>query len=55
MKAAVIERPYAIALRDVPMPVVTADDEVQIRVVVTGICGSEIHAFHGRTPFGFPR
>ncbi|MHB1317330.1 MAG: zinc-dependent alcohol dehydrogenase [Anaerolineae bacterium] len=54
MKAAVIEKPMVVALHDVPVPEVQAPDQVQIRVVVTGICGSEIHAYHGTHPFRIP-
>ena len=54
MKAAVIERPMVVAVHDVPLPVIEADDQVQIQVAVVGICGSEIHAYHGTHPFRIP-
>lgn len=54
MKAAVIEKPLVVAMHDVPVPQIEADDQVQIRVVVVGICGSEIHAYHGTHPFRIP-
>lgn len=32
---------------DLPEPQITQDNQVKIRVRSTGICGSEIHAYHG--------
>lgn len=54
MRAAVIEKPYSIELFEVDPPAIKQDDEVKIRVIVTGICGSEIHAYHGTHPFRIP-
>lgn len=39
---------------DLPEPQITAPNEVKIRVKVTGICGSEIHAYHGLHAFRVP-
>ena len=36
---------------EVPEP---AENEVQIKVAVCGICGSDVHAYHGRHPFVHP-
>lgn len=46
MKAAVIEKPGTIVVREMPMPDVR-DQEVLIRVVSSGICGTDIHIFRG--------
>jgi threonine dehydrogenase-like Zn-dependent dehydrogenase len=54
VKAAVIESPMVVALHDVPEPVISQPHEVKIRVAYTGICGSEIHAYHGTHPFRVP-
>lgn len=54
MRAAVIDKPFSIQLKEVEEPVIHDDHEVKIKVVVTGICGSEIHAFHGTHPFRIP-
>jgi 2-desacetyl-2-hydroxyethyl bacteriochlorophyllide A dehydrogenase len=54
MRAAVIEKPYVVEFKDVAPPVITRNDEVLIKVAVTGICGSEIHAYHGTHPFRIP-
>ncbi|WP_160725251.1 zinc-dependent alcohol dehydrogenase [Bacillus sp. USDA818B3_A] len=54
MRAAVIDKPYSIELQEVSLPVIKHPNEVKIQVVVTGICGSEIHAYHGTHPFRVP-
>jgi 2-desacetyl-2-hydroxyethyl bacteriochlorophyllide A dehydrogenase len=54
MRAAVIDKAFSIELKEVSLPVINKNDEVKIKVVVTGICGSEIHAYHGTHPFRVP-
>jgi L-iditol 2-dehydrogenase len=54
MKAAVIEKPFSVVLKEVDSPIIRKVDEVKIKVFVTGICGSEIHAYHGTHPFRIP-
>lgn len=54
MRAAVIDKPYSVELQEVSMPVIRQANDVKIQVMVTGICGSEIHAFHGTHPFRIP-
>lgn len=51
MRAALLEAPHRLALVDVERPAISTPDEVLIRVRAVGICGSEIHAFHGTHPF----
>lgn len=46
MKALVYLGPNTLELRDVPEPVPEAD-EVLVRVEAVGICGSDMHAYHG--------
>lgn len=53
MKAAFLQDYYKIVIEEVPEPE-PAPKEVKIRVVVTGICGSEIHAYRGTHPFRRP-
>jgi len=50
MLEAVMTRPGRIEFRDVPIPDV-GPGEVRIKVSSFGICGSDIHVFHGRHPF----
>lgn len=53
MKAAVLQDYFKIAIEEVPEPE-PAPNEVKIRVVATGICGSEMHAYKGTHPFRHP-
>lgn len=53
MKAAVLQDYYKIAIEEVAEPE-PAPGEVKVRVVATGICGSEIHAYKGTHPFRHP-
>jgi L-iditol 2-dehydrogenase len=46
MKALVYTGPNAIELRDEPEPKLV-DGEVLVRVEAVGICGSDMHAYHG--------
>lgn len=46
MKAAVLVAPGQFEVRDVPMPQVGPQDAL-IRVSRTGICGTDMHIFHG--------
>ena len=45
----VMTSPGKIEFREIPTPV-PGDDEVLIRVMKIGICGSDIHVYHGKTP-----
>lgn len=54
MRAALIDKIRSVKFVDAEEPQITAPDEVKIRVHVTGICGSELHAFHGTHPFRIP-
>ena len=47
MKALVYEGNHSLAVRDVEEPVVDSGDAL-IRVHSVGICGSDLHAYHGR-------
>ncbi len=46
MRALVYTGPNVLAYREVPDPV-AAGDEVVVRVDAVGICGSDMHAYHG--------
>lgn len=39
---------------DMPEPMIEKADDVKIKVVNCGICGSEVHAYHGLHPFRIP-
>jgi 2-desacetyl-2-hydroxyethyl bacteriochlorophyllide A dehydrogenase len=46
MRAALLMKPNLFELREVARPEI-ADDEVLVRVHRTGICGTDLHMFHG--------
>ena len=53
MKALVFTRPDHMEFREAPEPV-PADGEVLVRVKAVGICGSDLHAYHGHDPRRVP-
>jgi len=50
MRQAVMTMPGTIEFRQVPKPV-PRDDEVLVRVRRIGVCGSDIHVYHGKHPY----
>jgi len=55
MRAGFIEKPgVAYFINDAPEPELPADNWVKIRVKSCGICGSEVHAYHGKHTFRVP-
>jgi 2-desacetyl-2-hydroxyethyl bacteriochlorophyllide A dehydrogenase len=46
MRAIVIEKPKVIGIHEVPKPVPEAH-EVLVKVMSSGICGTDVHIFHG--------
>lgn len=46
MRALVYTGPHALELHDLPIPV-PAEGEALVRVEAVGICGSDMHAYHG--------
>jgi L-iditol 2-dehydrogenase len=53
VRAAVLTADRTVEVREVPAPEAAAD-EVVISVAASGICGSDLHAWHGRHPFRTP-
>ena len=51
MKQAVLESPGSIVFREIPMPVPLKPNEILLRIKKIGVCGSDIHVFHGKHPF----
>jgi len=47
MKAIRIISPKNMEISELPMPEIKKDDEVLIRVKTGGLCGSDIHIYHG--------
>ncbi len=55
MVAVAVEKPHVLALRDED-PVKPGSREILVRVRRAGICGSDLHIFHGSNPFAkYPR
>ncbi|MCB1121470.1 MAG: zinc-binding alcohol dehydrogenase family protein [Verrucomicrobiae bacterium] len=56
MKTVVLQKPGTFELVDTPDPGSPGPGEVRVRVKHVGICGTDIHAYHGRQPFfDYPR
>jgi 2-desacetyl-2-hydroxyethyl bacteriochlorophyllide A dehydrogenase len=48
MQAVAFQAPYEVAVVDKPEPQLQAADDAIVRVRATGVCGSDLHIFHGR-------
>lgn len=56
MNAISLEQPGKLARIDLPEPGHPSDGEALVAVHAIGVCGTDIHAFHGRQPFfEYPR
>ncbi|MCL2865447.1 MAG: alcohol dehydrogenase catalytic domain-containing protein [Lachnospiraceae bacterium] len=55
MRAAFIDKPFSISfIKDAPEPQLSEGRQIKIKVHTVGICGSEMHAYHGTHPFRIP-
>lgn len=55
MKSIVIQQPGTLVIEERPLPEPAAG-EVRVRVKSAGICGSDVHIYHGHNPFArYPR
>ena len=50
MKAATFQGVGEVKVIDVPKPSIKGADEVLVKVTLGAICGSDLHAYHGRVP-----
>jgi 2-desacetyl-2-hydroxyethyl bacteriochlorophyllide A dehydrogenase len=50
MRAVTFQAPGEVAVEDVPEPELTSPDDAIVRVDASGICGSDLHIYHGRVP-----
>ena len=56
MKTIVLEEPGKFQLTDTDEPQAPTDGHALVRVKRVGICGTDLHAFHGNQPFfSYPR
>lgn len=51
MRAALLETPGHVVMSEAPMPTIQGADEILIKTRMVGVCGSEVHAFHGTHPY----
>ncbi len=50
MRAVTFQAPGEVRIEEKPDPEIGAPDDAVIRVEASGICGSDLHIFHGRVP-----
>ena len=56
MKALCVQSPNHIVIEERPMPVISLPTEVLIKVKAGGICGSDVHIYHGTSSVAtYPR
>lgn len=48
MRALTFQAPGEVRIEDRPMPELQAADDTVVRIDATGICGSDLHIYHGR-------
>ena len=51
MRAAFLETEGRLVMIDAQMPTIQSPNQILIKVRTVGVCGSEVHAFHGSHPF----
>lgn len=49
MKAVVYQKPFSVAVENVPGPTIQHPNDVIVQVTSTAICGSDLHMYEGRT------
>jgi 2-desacetyl-2-hydroxyethyl bacteriochlorophyllide A dehydrogenase len=50
MRALTFQSPEQVSIEERPMPELTAPDDVVLRIDASGVCGSDLHIYHGRLP-----
>jgi 2-desacetyl-2-hydroxyethyl bacteriochlorophyllide A dehydrogenase len=50
MRAVTFESPGEVRIAEKPEPRIGSPDEAIVRVEATGVCGSDLHIYHGRIP-----
>jgi alcohol dehydrogenase len=50
MRAVTFQAPGEVRLEDVPEPELERADDALVQIEASGICGSDLHIYHGRTP-----
>ena len=56
MKVIQVNKPGELVVAERPMPEAPGNGEAIVRIKAAGICGSDVHIFHGKNPFAtYPR
>jgi alcohol dehydrogenase len=50
MRAVTFQAPKEVRIEEKPAPEIGAADEAVVRIEASGICGSDLHIYHGRVP-----
>ncbi len=50
MRAVTFQAPGEVAVEDVPEPELERPDDAIVQIDASGICGSDLHIYHGRVP-----
>jgi 2-desacetyl-2-hydroxyethyl bacteriochlorophyllide A dehydrogenase len=50
MRAVTFQAPGEVRVDEVPEPVLSSPDEAIITIEASGVCGSDLHIYHGRVP-----
>jgi 2-desacetyl-2-hydroxyethyl bacteriochlorophyllide A dehydrogenase len=50
MRAVTFQSPGVVSVEERPEPELIAPDDAVVRIEATGVCGSDLHIFHGRVP-----
>jgi 2-desacetyl-2-hydroxyethyl bacteriochlorophyllide A dehydrogenase len=50
MRAVTFQAPEQVRIEEKPEPELSAGDDALVRVEASGICGSDLHIYHGRVP-----
>jgi 2-desacetyl-2-hydroxyethyl bacteriochlorophyllide A dehydrogenase len=48
MRAVTFQAPYEVQVEDRPTPTLSASDDAIVSIEASGICGSDLHLYHGR-------
>src|SRR6202167_1278505 len=48
MRAVTFQAPGEVRVSEVPEPELSAPGDAIVRIEVTGVCGSDLHIYHGR-------
>ena len=56
MKEVVVVRPHEVEVKEVPIPEISNNHDVLVKMQAAGVCGSDFHIYHGTNPCStYPR